>query len=308
MVDKNPPLIAIVGPTASGKTGLSIELAQQFSGEVISADSRLLYAGMDIGTAKPTIEERAGIPHHMIDVCQPNQTMTLGQYQDWAYYHIDEIISRRNLPFMVGGTGQYVDAVMKGWGIPRVAPQHRLRAALEKLDGEELNRWLAALDPEKSAEIDQKNLRRVIRALEVTLVAGQPMSQLQQKSPPPYRTLYIGLQCEREWLYERIDRRVDLMMEAGLLDEVQGLLKAGFAPILPAFSGLGYRQLIDHIHGKMTLDEAVERIKFETHRFARQQRTWFHPDDENIVWFDAASPHLNKLVISFLTAWLQHQV
>jgi tRNA dimethylallyltransferase len=285
-MNPQPPLLVIVGPTAVGKTALSIALAQKFDGEIVSADSRLFYKDMDIGTAKPTIEQRTAVPHHLIDLCRPDQTITLAQYQRLAYETIDAIHQSGRLPLLVGGTGQYVKAVVEGWGIPEVAPRKRLRKALENLGGPELARWLAALDPDAAERIDPRNVRRVVRALEVTLVTGRPISQLQRKKPPPYRIKTIGLHTDRETLYQRIDHRVDQMMAAGLLDEVKTLLAEGYKPNLPAMSGLGYRQLLEHLAGNNTLEEAVERIQFETHRFARQQATWFRLDDPNITWFD----------------------
>jgi tRNA dimethylallyltransferase len=280
------PLLILVGPTAVGKTALSLRLARRFNGEIVSADSRLFYRGLDIGTAKPTAAERTAVPHHFIDICAPNETLTLAEYQEQAYATIEAIHRRGRLPILVGGTGQYVLAVVEGWGIPRVPPRRQLRRALQQLGGSELHRWLRHLDPDKGAEIHPHNVRRVIRALEVTLVSGRPISHLQRKKPPPYAICWLGLHREREELYARIDARVDRMMAAGLLAEVKSLQAAGYGRRLPSMSGLGYRQLLDYLAGKLTLAEAVERIKFETHRFARQQNTWFRRDDERITWFD----------------------
>ncbi|MCA9934638.1 MAG: tRNA (adenosine(37)-N6)-dimethylallyltransferase MiaA, partial [Anaerolineales bacterium] len=273
--ETNPPLLVIVGQTAVGKTALSLQLAAAFNGEIISADSRLFYRGMNIGTAKPTPAEQAQIPHHLIDMCQPDETLTLGEYQDLAYAAINAVHQRGGLPIVVGGTGQYVRAVTEGWGIPRVPPQLVLREALAQVGGPELARWLAALDPTAAAKIEPRNVRRVIRALEVTLVSGRPISELQRKQPPPYAICQIGLRRERAALYARIDQRIDAMMSDGLLAEVEALRDAGHGRFLPAMSGLGYRQLYAYLDGEMALDEAIERIKFETHRFARQQNTWF---------------------------------
>lgn len=297
------PLLVIVGPTAVGKTGLSLQLAARFGGEIVSADSRLFYRGMDIGTAKPTTAERATIPHHLIDICHPHETITLGEYQQMAYETIDAIHARGRLPLLVGGTGQYVKAVVEGWGIPRVAPRPRLRKALARVGGPELARWLAHLDPAAAARIDPRNVRRVIRALEVTLVAGRPITALQRKSPPPYDSCMIGLHRHREALYRRIDERVDQMMAAGLLQEVEGLRDAGYGRRLPAMSGLGYRQLWAYLADEMSLEEAVERIKFETHRFARQQATWFRRDDPAITWFEMEEG-VTTAVIEFVEKWL----
>jgi len=178
-------------------------------------------------------------------------------------------------------------AVVEGWGIPAVAPRPALRKELEKLSGGEATRWLAALDPVAAGRIDPRNVRRVVRALEVTLTTGRPISELQRKTPPPYDTFILGLSRDRAMLYARIDARVDEMMAAGLLDEVRRLRDAGYGATLPSMSGLGYRQLLSHLEEELSLDEAVARIKFETHRFARQQATWFRGDDPRITWLDA---------------------
>lgn len=300
-------MLVVVGPTAAGKTALSVSLAQTLAGEIVSADSRLFYRGLDIGTAKPSLAERGGIPHHLIDICQPDETLTLGEYQRLAYAAIAAVHRRGHLPILVGGTGQYVKAVVEGWGIPEVPPQPALRMALARLEQAELMRWLAQLDPAKAAELEPRNVRRVIRALEVIFMTGRRMSQLQRKSPPPYRIAIIGLACERAWLYQRIDARVDKMMADGLLGEVMALQRAGYGRKLPALSGLGYRQLYDYLAGEVTLPEAVERIKFETHRFARQQNTWFRRDDPTIHWLDAARPDLIPAARAYVAGWLDRK-
>ncbi len=302
------PLLVLVGPTAVGKTALSLQLAAQFRGEIISADSRLFYRGMDIGTAKPTAVEQAIAPHHLIDICDPDETLSLGAYQQLAYETIDAALARGHLPILVGGTGQYVMAVVQGWGIPEVPPQPALREALAALGGAELARWLAALDPTAAERLDSRNVRRVIRALEVTLVAGRPISQLQKKSPPPYDICLVGLHREREGLYGRIDTRVDQMMAAGLLEEVLRLRAAGYGRDLPAMSGLGYRQLWQYLDGELTLEEAVERIKFETHRFVRHQANWFQRQDAAIAWFNMEEEGVESAIIDFVKERFAHYV
>ncbi len=299
-----PPLLVLLGPTAVGKTSLSLRLAAELDGEIVSADSRLLYKGMDIGTAKPSTAEQTAVPHHLIDVCRPDETLTLAAYQRLAYAAIRRIQANGRLPILVGGTGQYMRAVVEGWGIPEVAPQPALRQALEALGGPELARWLRQLDPVAAEKLDPRNVRRVIRALEVTLVKGRPISELQRKSPPPFRICQIGLHREREPLYTRIDRRVDQMMADGLLAELEALRGKGYGRSLPAMSGLGYRQLWAYLDGEMSLDEAVDRIKFETHRFARQQATWFRRDDPAVAWFDMAEDGVETAVLSFAQKWL----
>lgn len=299
------PLLTIVGPTAAGKTTLAIHLAQRFNGEIVSADSRLFYRGMDIGTAKPSMAERALVPHHLIDLCAPDETLSLGQYQRLACQTIDAIQTRGRLPILAGGTGQYVWAVVEGWGIPEVAPRPALRAALEELGQDTLAAWLVALDPVAAARIEPRNVRRVVRALEVTLVTGRRISDLQRKTPPPYDIYILGLAVDRPTLYRRIDARVDAMMAAGLLDEVTGLLAAGYGAELPPMSGLGYRQLLTYLAGKSSLEEAVERIKFETHRFARQQATWFRRDDPRIMWFDLDEDDQAMEAVAYVEDWLK---
>ena len=288
----SPPLLVIVGPTAVGKTVLSLQIAQDFNGEIISADSRQIYRGLDIGTAKATPEEQAIVPHHLLDVVAPHEVLTLAQFQTRAYAAIEAIHQRKRLPILVGGTGQWVQAVVEGWGIPRVPPDPALRAALEAeaqtIGPEAFHARLAAVDPQAAQKLDPRNVRRVIRALEVYHKTGVPISQHQRKTTPPYHTLQIGLTVPREALYQRIDQRVDQMMEMGLLDEVKRLVEAGYGWDLPAMSGLGYRQIGQYLRGEVSLEEAVALIKKETRRFVRQQYNWFRLDDPQIKWFDVS--------------------
>jgi tRNA dimethylallyltransferase len=259
---------------------------------------------MDIGTAKPTIAERTAIPHHLIDICRPDQTLTLGEYQRLAYRTIEEIQDRGRLPILAGGTGQYVMAVIEGWGIPEISPHPKLRRQLELLGPEELAHWLRVLDPLAADRIDPRNIRRVVRALEVTLVSGRPISELQEKNPVPYNILVIGLYRHRKSLYERIDNRVDRMISNGLVQEVARLRNQGYYGQLPSMSGLGYRQVLAYLRGEKSLDEAVDRIKFETHRFARQQDTWFRQDDPRITWFDLQAKNQLENIYTQITNWL----
>ena len=285
-------LVVIVGPTAVGKTALSLHLAEVLEGEVVSADSRLFYRGMDVGTAKPTPEERARVPHHLIDIANPGETVGLAEFQEQAYAAIEDVHARKKLPLLVGGTGQYVRAVVEGWCIPRVPPDPALRAELEAQAGREgaaaLHARLARLDPEAAARIDARNVRRVIRALEVCLITGRPISQQQRRRPPPYRTLQIGLTMERVALYERADQRVEAMVAAGLEDEVRRLVEAGYGWDLPAMSGLGYAQFRPYFEDEATLEDVVAEIERATRRFIRHQYNWFRLNDPAIRWFDVA--------------------
>ena len=298
------PLVTLVGPTAVGKTSVSIDLAQAIGGEIVSADSRLVYRGMDNGTAKPSPAEQERVPHHLIDVVDPDQPLTLAEYQRRAYAAIQDIGSRGRVALLVGGSGQYVRAVVEGWGIPEVAPDWTLRAELDAFAAthgkESLHARLAALDSTAAERIDYRNQRRVVRALEVTMLAGRPVSELQAKTPPPYRIFQVGLTRPRPVLYARIDRRIDEMLEAGLVDEVRGLAAAGHAWDLPAMSGLGYRQIGLYLRGEATFEDSVQLIRRETRRFVRQQATWFRLDDPQIHWFD-----LEKASVTQVIAWVQ---
>jgi tRNA dimethylallyltransferase len=284
-------LLTLVGPTAVGKTSFSLHLAETLDGEIVSADSRLFYRGMDIGTAKPTAEDRARVPHHLINIADPDETVGLAEFQEKAYAAIDDILARYRLPLLVGGTGQYVRAVIEGWRIPRVPPDAVLRAELEagaeRKGHEALHGRLTRIDPVAAAKIDPRNVRRVIRALEVCTITGRPISEQQGKWPPPYRIKQIGLTMEREALYARADARIAAMMAAGLEDEVRRLVEAGYGWDLPAMSGLGYVQFKPCFEGEATLEQVVEEIKRATRRFIRHQYNWFRPSDPAIQWFDA---------------------
>jgi len=298
-----------VGPTAVGKTDLSIRLAERFRGEIVSADSRLIYVGLDIGTAKPTRAERARVPHHLIDVTSPDRPLSLAEYMRMAYAAIDDILARGKVPFLVGGTGQYVWAVLEGWRVPEVPPDEALRARLEQEAREKgpdaLFRRLAELDPEAAALIDPRNVRRVIRALEVIHHTGRPFTAQRRKSPPPYDVLIIGLTRPREALYRRIDARVERMMARGLVDEVRALLAAGYDPTLPALTGIGYRQIVAYLQGRCTLDEAVHAIRKATRRYVRHQYNWFRLDDPRIHWVDMSQPGAEERVAHLVETFLQ---
>jgi tRNA dimethylallyltransferase len=283
-------LVAIVGPTGIGKTRLAIRLAGIFNGEIVSADSRQIYRFMDIGTAKPTPAELSKVPHHLIGIINPEEGFSLAQFQEMAYKTIEDIFQRQRLPFLVGGSGLYVKAVLEGWQIPRVSPDRDLRYNIEKeanennIDG--LYQELVRVDPDAASKIDRRNVRRVIRALEVHTKARKPFSELGQKHPPPFDSFIIGLTAERPFIYRIVDRRVDEMVERGFIQEVKDLIKKGYDFQLPAMSGIGYRQVGQIIRGEMTQEAAIRKIKTETHRFIRHQYAWFHLNDTHIHWFD----------------------
>lgn len=282
-------LIAIVGPTGIGKTRLSIYLAQKFNGEIVNADSRQIYRFMDIGTAKPSEVEQSLIPHHLIDIRNPDEDFSLAAYQKLTYQAISDIQKRVKLPFLVGGNGQYVWAVLEGWLVPKVPPDTEYRRLLEQKardNAGELYQELRHLDPVAALKINPRNIRRVIRALEVSRQG--PFSQSYGKSRPFFDSLIIGLTMERKKLYHQVDTRVDSMIKSGFINEVKKLIKMGYSPDLPSMSGIGYREIGQYLQGKITLEEAVYKIKTGTHRFIRHQYAWFKFKDERIKWFDVS--------------------
>ena len=280
-------LLAVVGPTAVGKTELSMRLAESLKGEIIGADSRQVYRHMDIGTAKPSHEARARVPHHLVDVVDPDEQFGLASYLRLARQSITNTDIKGNIPILVGGTGQYIWALLEGWQVPEVPPDPDTRESLEALArGSGVDAVLQVLedvDPVAADRVDRGNLRRIIRAVEVARHGLRPDPG---KVPPPYDTLIIGLGLTRSQLYQRIDRRVDKMMDAGWLSEVAALLEMGYDAGLPSMSGVGYGELAGHIEGETSLDAAVQRTKFRSHRYARQQHAWFKRSDPRIRWFD----------------------
>jgi tRNA dimethylallyltransferase len=294
-----PPLVVIVGPTAVGKTEVSIQLAGRLGGEIISADSRLFYHGMDIGTAKPTIAERAQIPHHLIDLFDPDEICSLAVFQRQAADAIADICSRHKLPFLVGGTGQYIHAVTHGWEPPATKPNSRLRAALEEMANLNGNEWLhqrlAILDPLSAQAIDARNLRRTVRALEVIYSTGRRFSDQRGQGESPYRLMTIGLIRPRPDLYARVDARIESMFASGLLDEVANLLSQGYSPDLPTMSAIGYRECAAVLRGEISLEEAKVQMRRLTRVFVRRQANWFKQEDANIHWFDASQYNLDEM-------------
>ena len=284
-------LIAVVGPTAVGKTALAIQLAQRFGGEIVNADSRQVYIGMDIGTAKPTADELRSALHHLIDIRKPDTPLSLGEYLPLARDCVADIAGRGKLPILCGGTGQYVWAMLEGWDVPAIPPDADFRAGLEQRAAADGTRalWneLNAVDSQRAVAIGPHNTRRIIRALEILHSTGERVSAARRSAEPPFRAFIIGLTAERASLYRRIDERFDLMMSQGLLDEARRLAGAGYELGRGPLSGVGYTQLGQYLAGEISLDEAVARSKSRTHHLVRRQYTWFKPSDPRIEWLDA---------------------
>ena len=295
-----PRVLALVGPTAVGKTALAQQLAEVLPVEVVSADSRAVYRWMDIGTAKPTPAERQQLPHHLIDVVDPDEPYSLAVYQHQALEAIARIRQRGRQPLLVGGAGLYVSAVCEGLRLPDVPPDAAYRLALEKRarqDGwQSLQQELANADPDSAARIDPRNVRRVIRALEVFHATGRPFSAWQKPdNDPPVECVQIGLNLERPALYARIDARIDAWIAGGLVEEVRGLIERGYAPSLPSMSGLGYREIARYVAGDLPLEAAVAQFKQATHLYAKRQVTWFGARPA-IRWLDAAAASVDQVL------------
>lgn len=278
MGEKLIKLVVIAGPTASGKTAWAIECAKQFNGEIVSADSRQIYTEMDIGTAKDR-----SFPQHLIDIVDPDERISVSEYKTLAIQAIDDIASRGKVPFLVGGTAQYMYALVDNWEIPSVPPQPKIRTALEAKTLGELQVELQEKDPEAVAFVDMKNKRRLVRALEVVIATGKPFSAQRKKGEPLFDALLLGIDVPRDELNRRIDARVDAMMEAGLLEEVKRLAKK-YSWDAPGMNGIGYRQFRLYTEGKETLAQAVARLKHDTKDVAKRQMTWFLRD-KRIQWF-----------------------
>lgn len=300
------PLLVILGPTAVGKSRLALGLARRLGGEIVSADSAQVYRFMDIGTDKPAPADRAAVPHHLVDVRDPDEPFSVAEYQAMARAAIDAVAGRGRLPVLAGGTGLYIRAVVSGaYAFPAAAPDPALRAALTaraQAEGiDPLYRRLQEVDPVAAARIDPRNARRVIRALEVYLQTGVPFSRRgggegAQAAPggeaapggtagSPYDALLVGLTREREDLYARIDARVEDQLRRGLVDEVRGILARGYDPSLPALQALGYKEVIAHLRGEVPFEEMVRVLKRNTRRYAKRQWTWFRRE-EGVRWFN----------------------
>ncbi len=281
-------LVAIVGATGTGKSAIALELAQRLGGEIVNADSRQVYRGMDIGTAKPSLEDRRKVRHHLYDIADPGDGYSLAQYQHDARTALNAIWDRDNFAWLVGGTAQYVWGLLEAWQVPEIAPDETLRAELEAFAAasghDALHARLAAVDPVAAERIDRRNIRRVIRAIEVFEKSGRPISDWQQKGNPDFEFLLFGIDVDRKVLYPRVDRRVEAMFEEGLLDEVRHLLDTGLSPTAPAMSSIGYAEAVKHLAGELTPGEAIEKTQIATHRLIRSQDQWFRRDDNRISW------------------------
>ena len=300
-------LVAVIGPTAVGKSKLALRLAQDFDGEIINADSRQIYRYMDIGTAKPSHAERALIQHHLVDIINPDESFSLAIYQKLAFEAIGDIQQRCKLPLLVGGSGLYAWSILEGWKIPQVPPDAEFRHSLEARAKEEgsyiLYQELAKADPVAATRIMPNNVRRIIRALEICQATGEPASRLWQKQAPPFPVLIIGLTAQRDDLYHMIDFRAEEMIKQGLVDEVKDLMAKGYTLDLPSMSGIGYRQIGAFLQEKVDMTTAIQQIKYRTHRFARHQYAWFHLDDARIHWFDTHDD-IEKEVTTLVSAFL----
>lgn len=301
-MDRETKPLIILGPTATGKTKLSIDLAKKSGGEIISADSMQVYRGMDIGTAKPTIEERQGITHHLIDVRNPDESWTVSDFIN----ECGKLIPQLKNPIIVGGTGLYLWSLLEGFSFPITPADKEIRARLESIPTSTLYAQLSAIDPDAAAKIHPNDKKRIIRAIEVFELTGKKISEMQKYRLEPSRPagtgskyLLVGLNLPREILYERINQRVDSMIEKGLIDEVRGLLAKGYNKDLPSMQALGYKEVIDHLDGKYSKAEMIEELKKRTRNFARRQMTWFRRFN-NVVWHDACSPTLLNDIINTL--------
>ncbi len=308
-MQNKPPLILIVGPTAVGKTELAIQLTEPMNGEIVSADSRLFYRGMDIGTAKPSDEERARVPHYLIDIVNPDETVSLAVFQQKATEIIADIHTRNKLPFLVGGTGQYVRAVTEGWSPPEVVADERLRGVLERMANEKGANWLRdrlkILDENAAENIDARNVRRTIRALEVILTTGRKFSAQRGQVESPYHLITIGLARPRPELYERVDQRIDAMFAGGFIEEVKNLLARGYSPALPSMSAIGYRECVKILHGEMNEEEAKVEMRRITRVFVRRQANWFKESDARIRWF---APNQKTEIGDYITSELKSKL
>lgn len=294
------PLIVVLGPTASGKTGFSIELSKSLGGEIVSADSMQIYKYMDIGTAKPTKEEQKEAVHHLIDIVEPQNPYSVKEYTDAAHKCIEEIIDRGKMPIMCGGTGLYIDSVVNDVSFNETESDETLREELREIANKEGNEKLIEILSEfdkKSAEkIHPNNLKRVIRAIEFYKLTGIPISEHQEKTKEKesrYQPVMIGIWHERELLYDRINKRVDIMINDGLIDEVKALKEMGLTADMQSMQGIGYKEILAHLNNGITIDEAISNIKQNSRNYAKRQLTWFRRNGR-INWIDGKTDIVKK--------------
>ncbi len=303
-------VVIIAGPTAVGKTELAIRLAEKLTGEIISTDSRLLYRGMDIGTAKPTPAEMARVPHHLIDLAEPDEVWSLALFKKSLFSAINDVQQRNKLPIIAGGTGQYIRSLVEGWVIPAVTPSPRLREVLEEwgkqIGAEALHQKLSLIDPQAGSKIDTNNLRRTVRALEVIFSTGELFSLQKEKNPPDLDFKIIGLMRPRDELYTRVDVRIETMFEQGLVKEVEALLTRGYSAETPTLSAIGYREVIQYLAGRCTLEEAKVQMRRKTREFIRRQANWFKPTDTTIEWFSMIPDPLEEIFL-LIKVWLSEE-
>ena len=273
-------IICVAGPTASGKTALAVELAKEFNGEVVSCDSMQIYRRMDIGTAKPTKEEMQGIPHHMIDVAEPDEDFSVGRYCEMASPIVDDIVARDKTAIIAGGTGLYMDSLIRGNSFapfPSTGVREKLEAQADEMGMDYMTDWLRRVDPEAAARIQDR--KRILRALEVFLETGETITEHNRKTqliPPKYSPLWLGLDFEpRAALYERIDRRVSIMLEQGLVEEIRNLLSSGIPEKCTAMQAIGYKEFVAALDGRCTIEEAADEVRKSSRHYAKRQLTWF---------------------------------
>ena len=298
------PIICIAGPTASGKTALAVELAKDLSGEVVSCDSMQVYKRMDIGTAKPTEEEMQGIPHHMIDVAEPDEDFSVSRYCCLAAPIVDNIVARGKTAIIAGGTGLYMDSLIRGNAFapfPSTGVREKLEAQADSEGMEFLLNWLRSVDPESAARLHLSDRKRIIRALEVYLETGQTITEHNRKTqliPPKYTPLWLGLDfADRAELYRRIDRRVDMMLEMGLISEIQGLLAIGIPPRCTAMQAIGYKEFVNALNGEETIAQAAEEVKKASRHYAKRQLTWFRRNPK-LHWLKRQTGEKNEEILS----------
>ena len=298
------PIICIAGPTASGKTALAVELAKELNGEVVSCDSMQVYKRMDIGTAKPTEEEMQGIPHHMIDVAEPDEDFSVSRYCCLAAPIVDDIVARGKTAVIAGGTGLYMDSLIRGntfAPFPSTGVREKLEAQADSEGMEEMLSRLSSIDPEAAARLHLSDRKRIIRALEVYLETGQTITEHNRKTqliPPKYTPLWLGLDFDdRAELYRRIDRRVDLMLEMGLISEIQGLLASGIPPRCTAMQAIGYKEFVNALNGEETIAQAAEEVKKASRHYAKRQLTWFRRNPK-LHWLKRQAGQKNEEILS----------